>query len=48
MFNNKLTLAQVYAAIGICSLPVFYIVGAHAALFWVLGMKKSIKMSENF
>ncbi|XP_058802438.1 prenylated Rab acceptor protein 1 [Phymastichus coffea] len=39
VFNHKLTLAQVYAVIGICSLPLFYLVGAGAALFWVLGMQ---------
>lgn len=38
IFSNKLTLAQVYCVVGICSLPVFYLVGAGAALFWVLGV----------
>ncbi|XP_033224173.1 prenylated Rab acceptor protein 1 [Belonocnema kinseyi] len=38
VFNHRLTLAQVYSLIGICSLPLFYLVGAGAALFWVLGV----------
>lgn len=37
ILNMKLTLAQVYSLVGVCSLPVFYLVGAHAAVFWVLG-----------
>ncbi|XP_076224084.1 prenylated Rab acceptor protein 1-like isoform X2 [Nomia melanderi] len=38
ILNHKLTLAQVYSLVGICSLPIFYLVGAGAALFWVLGV----------
>ncbi|KAK0083156.1 hypothetical protein PV325_009241 [Microctonus aethiopoides] len=38
VLNHKLTLAQVYMLIGICSLPLFYLVGAGAVLFWVLGV----------
>lgn len=38
VFGHRLTLAQVYSLIGICSLPIFYLVGAGAALFWVLGV----------
>ncbi|KAK1128046.1 hypothetical protein K0M31_003536 [Melipona bicolor] len=38
ILNYKLTLAQVYSLVGICSLPIFYLVGAGAALFWVLGV----------
>ncbi|XP_012270893.1 prenylated Rab acceptor protein 1 [Orussus abietinus] len=38
ILNHKLTLAQVYSLVGICSLPLFYLVGAGAALFWVLGV----------
>ncbi|XP_024937785.1 prenylated Rab acceptor protein 1 isoform X2 [Cephus cinctus] len=38
VLNHKLTLAQVYAIIGICSLPVFYMVGAGDVLFWILGV----------
>lgn len=37
ILNHKLTLAQVYSLVAFCSLPVFYLVGAHAAVFWVLG-----------
>ncbi|XP_048511509.1 prenylated Rab acceptor protein 1 isoform X2 [Athalia rosae] len=36
--NHKLTLAQVYGLVAACSLPLFYLVGAGAALFWVLGV----------
>ncbi|XP_043675817.1 prenylated Rab acceptor protein 1 [Vespula pensylvanica] len=35
--GHKLTLVQLYALIGICSLPFFYFIGAGADLFWVLG-----------
>ncbi|KAK0167518.1 hypothetical protein PV327_004905 [Microctonus hyperodae] len=38
VLNHKLTLAQVYMLVGICSLPLFYLVGAGAVLFWVLGV----------
>lgn len=38
IMSHKLTLAQVYMLVGICSLPLFYLVGAGAVLFWVLGM----------
>jgi len=37
LFGKELTLVQQYCMVGLCSLPVFYIVGAGAALFWVLG-----------
>ncbi|XP_066952329.1 prenylated Rab acceptor protein 1-like isoform X1 [Macrobrachium rosenbergii] len=35
--GHELPLVHQYAAVGILSLPIFYIVGAGAALFWVLG-----------
>ena len=38
MFLNKLSLAQIYTLIAIFTLPVFILVGAGAALFWVLGV----------
>lgn len=37
LLGKELTLAQQYGLVGICSLPVFYLAGAGAALFWVLG-----------
>lgn len=40
IFGHRLTLTQLYALIGICSLPLFYIVGAGEYLFWVLGKIK--------
>ena len=35
--GHEVPLAHQYAAVGLLSLPVFYIAGAGAALFWVLG-----------
>ncbi|XP_042224939.1 prenylated Rab acceptor protein 1-like isoform X1 [Homarus americanus] len=35
--GHEVSLAHQYAAIGIFSLPVFYLAGAGAVLFWVLG-----------
>jgi len=37
VFGRPLTLVQQYCIVGLCFLPIFYIVGAGAALFWVLG-----------
>ncbi|XP_019877225.1 prenylated Rab acceptor protein 1 [Aethina tumida] len=37
VMGKELTLAQQYAILWICSLPVYYLVGAHGAMFWVLG-----------
>jgi anoctamin-1 len=34
---HELTLAQQYGLIAVCSLPLFYLAGAGAAVFWVLG-----------
>lgn len=36
-FGRRLTLGQQYLAIAIGSLPLFYIVGAGSAVFWVIG-----------
>lgn len=30
-------MAQQYGIVALCSMPVYYMVGAHAAMFWVLG-----------
>ncbi|CAL7952015.1 unnamed protein product [Xylocopa violacea] len=35
IFKHKLTLAQIYILVLICSLPIFCLVGAGTALFWV-------------
>lgn len=35
--GHEVPLAHQYAAVGVLSLPIFYIVGAGTALFWVLG-----------
>ncbi|CAH1382182.1 hypothetical protein MTP99_006121 [Tenebrio molitor] len=37
LFKKELTLAQVYGLVVLCSMPVYYMVGAHGAMFWVLG-----------
>ncbi len=36
-FGRRLTLGQQYLAIAIGSLPLFYLVGAGSAVFWVIG-----------
>ena len=36
-FGRRLTLGQQYLAVAVCSLPLFYLVGAGAAVFWVIG-----------
>ena len=36
-FGRRLTLGQQYLGVAICSLPLFYLVGAGAAVFWVIG-----------
>lgn len=37
VLGKELTLAQQYALLAACSMPVYYLVGAHAAMFWVIG-----------
>ncbi|KAJ1527698.1 hypothetical protein ONE63_007657 [Megalurothrips usitatus] len=37
ILGKDLPLGQQYALVAICSLPIFYIAGAGAALFWVFG-----------
>lgn len=37
VFGQRLSLAQRCSVFGLCSMPILYIVGAGAALFWVLG-----------
>lgn len=37
VFGHELTLAQQYGLVAACSMPVYYMVGAGAAMFWVLG-----------
>jgi len=37
VFGHELSLAQQYGMVAVCSLPLFYLAGAGAALFWVLG-----------
>lgn len=35
--GRELTLPQQYAAIGVASIPILWIVGAGGAVFWVIG-----------
>nr|CAI5856000.1 unnamed protein product [Callosobruchus analis] len=37
LFKQELTLAHQYGLVMACSLPVYYLVGAHSAMFWVIG-----------
>jgi len=37
VFGHRLSLAQQCSVMGLCSMPILYIAGAGAALFWVLG-----------
>lgn len=37
IFGKELTLAQQYGLLVLCAMPVYYLVGAGAAMFWVLG-----------
>jgi anoctamin-1 len=37
IFAHELTLAQQYGLVAVCSLPVFYLAGAGAVIFWVIG-----------
>jgi len=37
LLGRELTLAQQYSIIGLCSMPVFYLLGAGSVMFWVLG-----------
>ncbi|KAH7641952.1 prenylated Rab acceptor protein 1 [Dermatophagoides farinae] len=37
IFGKKLNIGQQYLALGICSLPLLYLVGAGSVVFWVIG-----------
>lgn len=37
LFGKELTIAQQYGLLAVCSMPIYYIVGAHGAMFWVIG-----------
>ncbi|XP_018565992.1 prenylated Rab acceptor protein 1 [Anoplophora glabripennis] len=37
LFGKELTLAQQYGLVAVCSMPIYYLVGAHGAMFWVIG-----------
>ncbi|CAH1118715.1 unnamed protein product [Phaedon cochleariae] len=37
LFGKELTLAQQYGLVSLCSMPIYYLVGAHGAMFWVIG-----------
>lgn len=44
IFGHELTLAQQYGVVAICSIPLFIWAGAGAAVFWVIGKFKIVKM----
>jgi len=46
LMGHELTLTQQYSLVGLCSMPVFYLVGAGAALFWVLGVSCFLIMTH--
>ena len=35
--GTEVSMAQQYALVSVCSFPLFYLAGAGAAVFWVLG-----------
>ncbi|XP_023021057.1 prenylated Rab acceptor protein 1 [Leptinotarsa decemlineata] len=37
LLGKELTIAQQYGLLILCSMPIYYFVGAHGALFWVIG-----------
>ncbi|OXA40502.1 prenylated Rab acceptor protein 1 [Folsomia candida] len=37
LFGREVSLAQQYSLVGLCSMPLFYLVGAGGVMFWVLG-----------
>ena len=37
LFGKELSLAQLYATAGICSIPLFIFAGAGSAVFWIIG-----------
>ncbi|XP_074652812.1 prenylated Rab acceptor protein 1-like [Tubulanus polymorphus] len=37
IMGHELTLVQQYAAVGVTSIPLFWLVGAGTAVFWVIG-----------
>lgn len=42
IMGKDLPLGQQYGLVAMCSLPIFYLVGAGAALFWVFGASVSL------
>lgn len=44
LLGKELTLAQLYGVVMLCSMPVYYLVGAHGAMFWVLGASFTVIM----
>lgn len=42
LFGKELTIAQQYGLLILCSMPIYYLVGAHAAMFWVIGASMCI------
>jgi len=46
LMGHELTITQQYSLVGLCSMPVFYLVGAGAAMFWVLGVSCFLIMTH--
>lgn len=42
LFGKELTLAQQYGVLALCSIPLYYMVGAHGAMFWVIGASLTV------
>jgi hypothetical protein len=37
VFGKEMKLAQLYSLAGLCSIPLFLLAGAGAAVFWIIG-----------
>ncbi|KAF2896361.1 hypothetical protein ILUMI_09824 [Ignelater luminosus] len=48
IFGHELTLAQQYGLVTLCSMPIYYLAGAGAAMFWVLGASFFCYYSSRF
>lgn len=46
LFNKELTIAQQYGSIGLCSMPFYYLVGAHEACIHAAFYKSSITIGH--
>lgn len=37
IMGKELSVSQQYAAVGLCSFPLFWLAGAGSAVFWIIG-----------